>query len=193
MGAMTAAGLLLTGGRSSRMGVDKATLRLDGVALGVRTAGLLARATTPCVEVGPGYTSLTRVSEGSPGRGPLAAVVTGRDALGRLGWHGAVVVVATDLPRLTARILDWLAVQDVTVVPVSAGRPQPLCALYQPAALDVAAALVAEGKRAMRDLLDAIDPFFAPAEVWQEAAGDPLALVDVDTPADWDAAGGTLR
>jgi molybdopterin-guanine dinucleotide biosynthesis protein A len=177
------------------MGRDKATLRVDPadacLSLSARTAALLKQATELAVEVGPGHTDLPRVAEAQPGRGPLAALVAGRDALAGagFGWCGPLLVVATDLPRLTLGLLGWLvaSVDDRrrSVVPVDeAGRAQLLCACYTAADLDVAGALVADGKRAMRDLLERTDPVLASPSQWTSAAGSTAALVDIDTPTD---------
>jgi molybdopterin-guanine dinucleotide biosynthesis protein A len=182
-----AAGLLLTGGGSRRMGQDKATIVVDGEELATRTAALLRRVTEPVIEVGPGYTSLPRTSEDPPGSGPLAAVVAGAVALGQLG-HGAsgdnpipVLVVATDLPRLTAAYLQRLvhhgaASPEHSVVPRDArGRPQPLCARYSRAALAVAGELAAAGHQSMRALLERIPVAWIDADE---------VLRDIDTPED---------
>jgi molybdopterin-guanine dinucleotide biosynthesis protein A len=187
-GDMAAAGLLLTGGASRRMGQDKAALihPEDGQPLARRLAARLLCATSPAIEVGPGRTDLPTAVEDPPGMGPLAAVVAGQRSLDSLGWSGPVLVVATDLPRLTPSLLVWLAGHPSprSVVPVANGVPQPLCARYAAADLVTAASLVAAGARAMRDLLASIDAVFVGPELWARAAGDPDALVDMDTPAD---------
>ena len=68
------AGILLTGGRSRRMGVDKATLVLDGETLAVRAGRRLAAACAPTLEVGDGLSGLPSLREWPPGSGPLAAL-----------------------------------------------------------------------------------------------------------------------
>ncbi len=83
----------------------------------------------PVVEIGPGYTALTRVEEDPPHRGPLAALVAGANALPR---PGPVLVLACDLPFVTeallARIASWPG-RD-SVVPVDRdGVMQPVCAV----------------------------------------------------------------
>ena len=48
-----------------------------------------------------------------------------------------MLVVATDLPRLTQGLVAWLARYPSldSVVPVDGGHPQPLCARYSAADL----------------------------------------------------------
>jgi molybdopterin-guanine dinucleotide biosynthesis protein A len=188
MDGMPAAGLLLTGGASRRMGQDKAALPAPdtGESLAGRTARLLAASTSLAVEVGPGWSDLPAIVEVQRGGGPLVAVAAGRRELCARGWDGPAVVVATDLPHLTLELLSWLVEHPSrrSVVPVALGVPQPLCARYSPADLDRAGVLVAMGRRSMRDLLDGTDALLVGPEEWSPAAGDPDALADVDTPAD---------
>jgi molybdopterin-guanine dinucleotide biosynthesis protein A len=174
------------------MGRDKASLRLgsplpdQAPTLAGRTAGILSAVCSPLVEVGPGRSGLPAVREEPPGRGPLAAIAAGWASLTADGWRGPVVVVATDLPRLTQAMLTWLAGYpgDRSVVPVSAGRVQPLCARYSPADMDTASRLAADGYRAMRELLEATDPRMVGEQEWAPVAGGTDVLDDVDTPED---------
>lgn len=135
-GAPLIAALVLTGGRSLRMGRDKATARLGGVSLvDLVLAGL---ADVPVVIVGPPIPSAradaTFVRESPEGSGPCAAIVAGAAAVDR----PIVAVIATDLPygaptaRDAARRLA-LAGDDVdAVLPIDdEGVAQPLCAAYR--------------------------------------------------------------
>ena len=174
---MSVPGLLLTGGASSRMGVPKATLERDGETLANRAARLLQVVCDPVVEIGPGYTALTRVPEDPPGRGPLAALVAGADAL---GCAGPVVLLACDLPFVTeallARLAGWPGSD--SVVPVDRdGVLQPVCARYSPDALDHARELLGAGERSFRALLRG-------PGVTRLDDVDERELVDVDTPAE---------
>lgn len=178
------------------MGRDKASIEIPSgagaVSLAERTAGLLEAVASPVVEVGAGRSGRWCVREDPPGGGPLAATVAGWLALSGRGWRGPVLLVATDLPRLNAGLLRWLVAHpaDRAVVPVSGDRVQPLCARYRPGDLALAAELLAAGRRAMSDLLRAIDPLLVPEEEWSEPAGGKGALDDVDTPEDLEGLSG---
>ena len=152
-------GLLLTGGRSRRLGVDKATLVVEGRTLAARSAALLVDVCDVVVEVGPSYTVLPATREEPPGGGPLAALAAGADALARLGAVGPTLVLAVDLPRVTAALLaflrDWPGAP--TVVPEVDGRLQPLCARYGPDAFLAASSLLAGGVSALHALLDVVE------------------------------------
>jgi molybdopterin-guanine dinucleotide biosynthesis protein A len=185
---MGVAGLLLTGGASSRFGQDKGAFVIAGRAesLARRTARLLADATHPTLEVGPGYSGLPAFVEDSPGRGPLVAMAAGVQRLRANGWAGPAIVVATDLPLLTRDFLAWLASYPGvrSVVPAIGGVPQPLSARFASPDLDTAVELAAAGRRAMRDLLTDIEVVLAGPELWAAASGGPDVLTDIDTPAD---------
>ena len=181
---MNVAGLLLTGGSSRRMGADKPALVVDGVSLAERAAAALAAVVDPVLEVGPGRSSLPVVTEPEPGAGPLGALAAGAAALAHRGHQGGAVVLAADLPFVTAGIVRVLASHpsEASVVPVVAGRRQLLAARYSPQALARAAALCAAGRRALHDLLDE----GAVVDLGEdELAGvDLRELEDVDTPED---------
>lgn len=186
---MTAAGVLLTGGRSHRMGDDKAVLPAPGApdeTLAGRTGRILKESTAMAVEVGPGRSGLTAVVEPHPGSGPLPALAWGATTLREMGWDGPVVVLATDLPRITPRLVAWLADHPDTrsVVPIAGDRPQTLCARYSVPDLDVAIELAEAGRRSMRDLIDSIGALMIHPHEWMGVAGDIHALQDVDTPED---------
>jgi molybdopterin-guanine dinucleotide biosynthesis protein A len=177
------AGLLLTGGASSRLGVPKAELRRAGERLADRGARVLGAVCAPAVEVGPGCSPLPAVREDPPGAGPLAAVVAGGAALAERGATGPVLVLAVDVPFVDVELLAWLAEHPGlgSVVPRVAGRAQPLCARYAPADLALAADLLAGGATALRALLTAADVTYADEEGWGGVATGRTFL-DVDTP-----------
>ncbi len=184
------AGLLLTGGASRRMGRDKALIEVDGVTLADRAAAVLAEVCDPVLEVGPGHTSLPAVREDPPGSGPLAALEAGWAELRRRGHDGPVLVLAVDMPWVTPELLRWLADRPggTTAVPRVGDHPQPLCARYQPATLDLVAGYLASGRRRLRDLLETIEVDWITPEEWAEATGEE-AFADADTPEDLDRLG----
>lgn len=168
------------------MGRDKALLVVDGESLAARCERVLTSVCEPCVEVGPGHTSLFSLREVPPGSGPLAATVAGWRALQyEFGHHGPVIVLAVDMPRVDEALLRFLAEApgDESVVPEAGGRLQPLCARYSSAALSRCEELVQEGERSMHALIDRISYRRLAEDSWGVAAA-PDALVDLDTPTD---------
>ena len=180
------AGLVLTGGSSRRLGVDKATLILDGKTLAARAAYLLGERCSEVIEVGPGVTTLRAVRETPAGAGPLAALVAGANALHETDTAGPLVLLACDLPWV-APALDALiaAPPDAeVVVPVDEdGRRQYVCARYGPRAVAAARALVADGERSLHALAASIE------NVLELGGFAPGTFADVDVPDDARRAG----
>lgn len=183
--AVRPAGLLLTGGRSLRMGRDKRQLVLGGQTMAARLGGLLAAVAAPALEVGPGGSGLAAVRETPPFAGPLAAVVAGWRALVAAGHTGPVLVVACDLPLVDAGALRLLAEWPATgsVVPVADGHRQLLSARWSAADLAAAEAAFVAGARALREVSlgdDLVE--LGPGEGAGQVA--PGWTADWDTPQD---------
>lgn len=187
---MTVGGLVLTGGASRRMGCPKALVLVQGERIVDRVVRALAAAGGPVIEVGPGYSGLPAVSEEPAGTGPLAALAAGWAALRAGGHRGPVVVLACDLPLVDAAVVRFLATWPGpgSVVPVVAGRAQPLCARWSGEDLAAAGPLVDSGQRSLRGLLGRPGVALVAEDTWA-AAVPARSLADVDSPADLDALG----
>jgi molybdenum cofactor guanylyltransferase len=206
---MRAAGLVLAGGRSSRMGVPKAALEWHGSTLLARTCGVLRRAgLDPELAVrAPGQdlpalpTYVEVVDDPREGLGPLQGMAVGLTALADRAE--VAFVCSTDLPFLHAELVrrvlrpfDHPVDGDAldVVLPVARGYPQPLTAAYRTRLAPVVAALVAADR-------------LRPAFIFEDAtvlrldddalladhalrAADPTleSLVNVNEQADYDAA-----
>ncbi len=182
--SVSPAGVLLTGGGSRRLGVDKATLVVNGERLADHAARVLGAVCTTVVEVGPGIAGLPSCREDPVGSGPLAALVAGARALGADASRG-VILLACDLPGveepLVRLLADWPGA--ATVVPVADGELQSVCARYGLEALEEASVAIAAGERSLRGLLARAAHDRLDESVWGAIA--PLdAFADVDTPAD---------
>jgi len=162
------AGAVLTGGRSRRMGRDKATLEVDGVAMGARVAGVLHTAgAAPVVAVGGDRTGLEALGldwreDRYPGEGPLGAILT---AFAELDGHDLVAVVATDLPDLGPAVVASLvdAVGDHAVALAGTDRPEPLCGVWRvDRCRPVLEAAFARGERAVHRAVTALDQVVVP-------------------------------
>jgi phospholipid/cholesterol/gamma-HCH transport system ATP-binding protein len=126
---------VLAGGRSSRMGSNKALLRLGAQTLLQRILRTASEALGNARIVGSKniYAQFGDVVEDIyPGCGPLG------------GIHAALsstntdlnLILSVDMPQMTPRFLKWLTEQAATareliVVPYAAGGLQPLCATYR--------------------------------------------------------------
>ena len=148
------AGIVLAGGRSSRMGTPKAALEWHGSTLLRRTVGIIARATDgPVVVVrAPGQElpalppETDVVDDPQEGLGPVQGLAAGLAAL--TGRAEVAFVSSTDMPFLhpafVRRVLRAVQEEGADVgLPVARGYPQPLAASYSVALAPVAAKLVA--------------------------------------------------
>ena len=197
LSAAPLAAIVLAGGRSARMGRDKATLCVDGEPLLSRTVRVVAEVASPVIVVaGPDQTSIADprvgvVRDERPHEGPLVALVRGLQALG--GRADQAFVCGTDHPRLVASVvvrLHELARGHDAAVALIDGEPQLLCAVFDRAVVGVASDQLARGKRSMRSLVGEISIRYVTTN---ELLDDPrvkrddprlLSFVDVDTPDD---------
>jgi molybdopterin-guanine dinucleotide biosynthesis protein A len=185
-----AAGAVLTGGSSQRMGTDKALLELDGTVLACRVAGALTAAgCAPVVAVGGDASRLARhgltvVADRHPGEGPLGAIITVLEHLEPLDVE-VVVVLACDLadadPRAVHAVLEPFATDpglDV-VVPRGPARRHMHHAAWHRRVLPELRLAFAAGERAPRRVLERLRVLELPV-----AGLDPRWLADLDTPDD---------
>lgn len=183
------AGFLLTGGASRRMGMDKTRIRVEGRALADLVGRTLATVANPVIEVGPGVTGFASTREVPPGEGPLAAISAGWKYLQALGTPRCALVVAADLPLISARLLQLLAEWpgEGSVVPVVDGVAQPLCARWSIAELTSARSWLLQ-TQSVRHLASAYDVTLVDESTWRRVA-DPMVFADVDYPQDFDRLG----
>jgi len=154
---MPDAGIVLVGGRSSRMGAAKAALEWHGSTLLRRVCGVVSRAVDGPVLVvkAPGQPlpalppDVGVVEDPVEGLGPLQGIAVGLSAAAQAGADVAFVS-STDLPFLhpafVRRVLA-AAVDGVDVVlPVARGFRQPLAAAYRTGLIGSVERLIAAGQ-----------------------------------------------
>jgi molybdenum cofactor guanylyltransferase len=183
------AAFVLAGGKSSRMGKDKAFLELGGRTLMSRALDLAGSVTANVAIVGDGtkFFPLGHVIEDLfPGQGPLA------------GIHAALagsqadlnLLLAVDLPFIKRDFLEYLLSEAsrgraVVTVPKTAHGWQPLCAVYR-------RAFVATAEHALRRGENKIDPLFVKMET-RIISSEEMSLMNfsqtmfrnLNTPEDW--------
>ena len=176
---------MLTGGRSSRMGRDKALLPFRGGTLAQAVARAVAQAAGSATLVGDpesyGRLGFPVIADLYPGEGPLGGIVT---ALGHTAadWN---LVTACDMPAITVELLDTLLVTAErldadALVPAGPRHLEPLCAVYHQRAGRVLAEQFAGGVRKVVAALEGI-----------RAVRFPMLEVscfqNVNTPEEWSA------
>ncbi len=142
-------GFVLAGGKSSRMGTNKAFLTLSGHTLIERAKAVVETVCAPVVIVGRRelYGELGEVCEDIfPGCGPLGGI----HAALAYSHTGLNLITAVDMPFLTRELLGALMERAmgsaaVVTVPRIAGHTQPLCGVYSREFLPLAEAALAAG------------------------------------------------
>lgn len=156
-------GLVLAGGRSSRMQRDKATLEYRPGETQLDAAmklleGRVARAflsVRPDQRNDPARAKYEQIVDRGGVEGPIAGISAAIAEHPGAAW----LVLACDLPFLDARTLDALLAgrsidADATAFRSSHdGLPEPLCAIYEPRAADKIAAHIGEGRNCPRKFL----------------------------------------
>lgn len=187
------AGVVLAGGRSRRMGSDKALLELDGVSLVERAARRLAAICSRVVVADGGRGVLDRVTSvpDGPGQGPVAGILGAAAAFPGT----SLLVLACDLPRVPISLLGELATRTTSdwAVPRWRGRLEPLCALYRAPALEALGRRVADGILAPHRLaeLDGLETGGLEIDYFDEERlrrhGDPTVMfTNLNRPEDVD-------
>ncbi len=190
--------VILAGGKSRRLGIDKTALRIGGKSLLARLVELLAPhyhevivvTNTPEAHRHP----LARlVTDVYPGKGALGGVYSGLAAAAR----PYSAVLAADMPFINPALLAYLAsladAYDV-VVPVVGGQVEPLHAVYSTACLaPMQGLLLAEGTARIYALFDQVR--VRRVERQEMAPFDPqlLSLFNINTLPDLERARHILR
>jgi len=180
------AGAVLLGGSSSRMGRDKASLTVGGVAAATRVAGVLAGLFEDVLLVGgdpPADAPGRRIADPAGPACPLRGIVAALEA----ARAERVLVIATDLPLVTPALLlaivAWPRAE--AVVPRPGGVLQPLCALYQrEVARRVASARLQSGRLAAHGLLAELQASYLEDSDLAEVDPGGAALANLNTPED---------
>lgn len=191
---------ILNGGRAVRYGgTDKGGLRVGGRTIRDRQLGMLVSVSDDILLVGgaePPFSGVhdTRarwIPDLHPGQGPLA----GLEAAFLAARHEEVIVLACDMPSVTAPFLAWLLTLmspddsgvDI-VVPQTERGYHPLCAVYRRSTcLPVVTKHLIEGRLAVRDLFPTLRLRTVTATELA-TAGDPQQLLaNVNTPAEHEA------
>jgi len=166
-------GAVLTGGRSTRMGRDKASIPVDGAPMAVRVADALRVAgARDVVCIGPSVGALPAVADEHPGEGPLAGILTAM----RWADDRTLVVAPCDLLAPDPASFAVLAAGAAPVAAALADRPLPIG--LRPDALDPLARAFESGERSIRGALRSSGLTVIAVEL------PPSSLADADTPGD---------
>ena len=191
-GVDSVAGFVLAGGKSSRMGQDKAFMQLGQRTLLEHALELARAATGNAWIVGSAekFASFGPVVEDIyPGRGPLAGI---QAALA--GTRSELnLIMAVDMPFLQLDFLNYLiaragASPAQVVVPRAGGGLQPLCAVYRKDFAEVARRSLEAGKNKINLLFTDVETLFIePPELERNGFGEDM-FRNLNTEPDWQEA-----
>jgi molybdopterin-guanine dinucleotide biosynthesis protein A len=177
-------GAILAGGRSRRMGEDKALLEVSGRPSLLWVADALAVACREVVVTGRAGSvlGLRGAPDAGPShRGPLAGIVVALlDAA-----NGQVMIAGVDQPWLRSATVVGLigsAEEEMAAVPVDGGVPQVTCAVYPTSWADRAQQLLDAGRPAQA-LLDDLPWHAVEQAEWNAWGEDGRSWFSVDSPA----------
>jgi molybdopterin-guanine dinucleotide biosynthesis protein A len=178
------AGFVLVGGKSSRMGQDKARLPFQGRTLVEHVAAAVAEAAGSVTLVGAPerYKSLSfpRLADTRTAVGPLGGIHTALSA-SRAAWN---LMVACDMPGISGSFLQSLmaaaesSAADCLVPAGPSGLLEPLCAVYH---LRCLAAIGAALDRDVRKVTDGL----AGLRVASWSVAESHWFRNVNTPEEW--------
>ena len=183
--------VILAGGRSRRMGDDKATLQFAGQpllqAVAQAVAPLFGELSVSVRAPRPDL-SWPQICDAHVDAGPLAGLCA---ALGAVPtpW---IFAVATDMPFVKPALIELLARRRAgfdAVVPRVHGHPQPLAAFYSVACLTPFRALLAAaethgGRRSLRAALERVNVCYVDEPELLVADPGLASFFDLDTPQD---------
>ncbi len=199
-----ASAIILAGGRGSRIGQHKATLRLGGVTLIERTVAELRRAFDDIVVVaapeseGPELPALgavagevTIVRDAAAFQGPAGALARGLHAT----RHEIAFACSCDLPMLRSEVASWLlslidgrGTADLrydAVIPRIGGRLQPLHAAYRRRCAGAVDAMLSRGERRLRAVAGAVNARIISEAEYRLTDPDALSCFNINTPRDY--------
>ena len=153
--------LILTGGKSQRMGQDKASLQLrDGLTQLDRAKKLLSPVSDGVwISVAEPQGLTNELPDQIRDAGPLSGLHAALKKRPTSNW----IVLACDLPLIESEVLENLKVQ---ADPQRAtayrsrldGRAEPLCAIYPASCYEPLKAWLAEDKRCARKFIESLNP-----------------------------------
>ncbi|RKU08611.1 hypothetical protein C6503_22730 [Candidatus Poribacteria bacterium] len=212
--AVPATGVILAGGRSRRMGQNKAFLQLGDSPLiehvihhmRLVTDELLLITNTPTEYT---HLGLPMHSDRVPDAGALGGIYTGLT----YASHDVVVCVACDSPFLRPKLLSYLVAilgeydavmpytyssnKDIGVTNPSASNDritlQTLCAAYSKRCLPTIALMLQESELRLHALAERAYIQRVSPEVWQKFDSEGMSFFNINTPQDFEKADSYMR
>jgi len=193
---MIVGGIVLCGGKSTRMGVPKATLPFGPETMLQRVVRLLETVVSPIVVVAareqplpalPGEVGVAR--DEREAKGPLEGIRAGLSALPESA--DAAYITSCDVPLLVPafveRMIELMGDHDIAVMEID-GFPHPLSAIYRRDTLPHVESLLAQDRLRPVFLFDAVRTRRVKPEEMTVVDPELRTLRNLNTPEDYRAA-----
>ncbi len=191
---MKAGAIILAGGKSSRMGTNKALLKFHEKSNIERMKDELQQVFDDIILVTNNpesyqFLHLKSVTDQYPGSGPLAGIHAGLEA----SDYEENFIVACDMPFVSAELAGNLVKalkHHDAVVPVSDGREHPLFAAYQKRVARDAVKCIEDGNLRIRHMLAKLDVRYLEDSDLQLYGGSNLERIffNMNHPEEYEAA-----
>ena len=188
MAMYEAAGVILAGGKSRRMGSDKAFMEVGQAGMIQRVADELQKVFNEVLIAGGGEVTgrrlgLTVVADIIPGGGPLSGI----HAALKASLYNKCLVVPCDMPFLKAELAALMVSQahgyDVAV-PTDGTYFQPLFAVYDKSCISVIEHALLAGRYKVVDFYPQVRVNYVNEKYLRELADTGRAFFNVNTPSD---------
>lgn len=196
-------GVILAGGKSRRMGENKALLQLGGDSLighVIRRMRLVTNELLLITNSPAEYThlDLPMYADIVPNTGALGGIYTGLTHAS----HDSVLCVACDSPFFAPRLLTYLVsvlAEYDAVMPYTTSRDkthltlQTLCAAYSKSCLSIIERMLQESELRIHALQEWAHIKRISPETWQKFDPDGMSFFNINTPEDFDRATSYIR
>ena len=184
---------ILAGGKSSRMGTNKALLEVGGSGMLERAAALLRPLVGQLFVVADDAAAYAGLDLPIvPDRHPGCGAVGGIHAALLHAAQPLVLCVACDMPHLGRGVVELLLAaarpDDDALVPRVGGRPEPLLAVYGTSARAGFERAIASGRLRVMDALEGLNVRYLEERVLRVADPTLRSFVNVNTPKELAAA-----
>ncbi|WP_066056987.1 molybdenum cofactor guanylyltransferase [Robertmurraya korlensis] len=158
---MSRTGIILAGGKSSRMGQNKALLTIEGATVIERIAHELTKITDQLLIVTNTFRDfeflgIPMVEDMQKGKGPIAGIHAGLTAT----TTNANLIVACDMPFISSSLGDFLLTgldEYQAVIPELGGQLHPLYGAYRKDALQVVTNALTNNQLRIRSVLEQLN------------------------------------
>lgn len=206
---MSVYGYVQAGGGSTRFGVDKALLELEGKSMLERTCALLAPVCKTVRIIAPSekypHPPAPIVIDKWPGEGPLGGILTAlyhaEDMSRALAAMPGMaeearthcLIVSCDMPFLQREWLRFLAERAIrskaeVIVPKSGNGLEPLCACWRTAAAANIQRAFDHGVRKVTEAMKRVPMEVLDESAWKRFDTDGRLFWNMNTPGDYDEA-----